>query len=77
MLKTIGILTISGVIVILQLPKLVKKKMIKESWLFSSLMLLATATALGNAHDLPIPNPLDLIGFVMEPLSKLLSAIFD
>jgi hypothetical protein len=77
MLKTIGILTISVVIMLFQLPKLVKEKMINESWLFSLLMLLATATAIGNAHDLPIPNPLDLIGLVMEPLNKLLTAILE
>ncbi|WP_413376629.1 hypothetical protein [Alkalihalobacillus sp. 1P02AB] len=77
MLVTVGIIIALVVIMLLQVPSLLKNKMIKETWIFSLLMLFATLIMIGNIHDYPIPNPLDLIGWCMEPLNKLFTWIFD
>jgi hypothetical protein len=61
------------VFVMIDVPRLRRKKAYKELWVFA--ILLATGVGLGIAQSMRVqlPNPLDLIFFVFRPISDWLS----
>ncbi|WP_438298503.1 hypothetical protein [Sporosarcina sp. FA15] len=72
MLKIIGILLIVVVIVRFEVPSLLLKKNKKELVVF--LLFLSIGTGLGIAQVLgkPIPNPMDLLTFILRPINETL-----
>ncbi|MEK4715575.1 hypothetical protein [Sporosarcina sp. FSL K6-5500] len=72
MLKIIGILLIVVVIVRFEVPSLLLKKNKKELVVF--LLFLSIGTSLGIAQALgkPIPNPMDLLTFILRPINDTL-----
>jgi len=73
MVKTIGILFIAAVIVILEVPQLLEKKLIKEIVVFSILLVLGIVLSILLAFGVTVPNPMDLLTYVLKPLSKIVS----
>ncbi|MEK4402873.1 hypothetical protein MKZ26_00345 [Sporosarcina sp. FSL K6-6792] len=72
MLKIIGILLIVVAIVRFEVPSLLLKKNKKELVVF--LLFLSVGTGLGIAQALgkPIPNPMDLLTFILRPINDTL-----
>ncbi|MEC0092784.1 hypothetical protein [Paenibacillus macquariensis] len=71
MLSIMGILVIVTVIIAIDVPPLWRKKLKKELWAFSILLLFGTVLGLAQALKLKIPNPLDWVIAVYKPLSDM------
>ncbi len=73
MLKSLGILLIFIAIAIFQIPQLAKEKMNKEIVIFSIFMVFTAVIAILKVNDVPIPNPLELIAYTLDPILNLFS----
>lgn len=71
MLKSIGILLIAAVILRIEVPPLLKKKHKKELFVFSILLAIGVGLSIPLGFGKSIPNPLDLLTFILEPLNIL------
>jgi len=71
MLYIAGILVVVAIIIIIDVPPLWRKKLIKELWVFSFLLLFGTALAIAQALHLKIPNPLDWMIAVYKPVADM------
>lgn len=65
----VGILTISVIITLYEVPKLVKAKQKKEIVVFFGLLLIATTLTILEVRDINMPNPLVGIQMIYEPIS--------
>lgn len=71
-MKLIGILIIATLIVSYELPKMKKKKMQKEIMVFFIFLLFATIVSTFELDNVPLPNPLEWLKYVFEPLGKFI-----
>ncbi|QUG41798.1 hypothetical protein KD050_00390 [Psychrobacillus sp. INOP01] len=73
MLKSVGILLVAAVILFIEVPSLLEKKYKKELIVF--LILLAFGVGLGITYSFgkSIPNPIDLLNFIIKPLHDALT----
>lgn len=62
------ILIIVTLIAVLEIPPLLKKGMKKELWSFSVFMVVGTVLSIGMVLELKIPNPLDWITMIYQPM---------
>ncbi|HLU22400.1 MAG TPA: hypothetical protein VKZ77_07935 [Bacillaceae bacterium] len=72
MLKTVGLIFAFAAISFFHLRPLVQKRMLREIVIFSICMLAITALSAYKLNGGVLPNPLELIAFLMKPLSKIL-----
>lgn len=72
MLKTIGLIFAFAVISFFHLRPLVHKRRLREIVIFSICMLVITALSAYKLNGGELPNPLELIAFLMKPISKIL-----
>ncbi|MDQ0883540.1 hypothetical protein [Peribacillus sp. V2I11] len=75
MVAVAGILVIVAVIIVIDVPPLVRKKLKKELWIFSILLLFGTALSIAQALNIKIPNPLDWITAIYKPLSDMIETL--
>lgn len=73
----LGILLTATIILIIEVPSLFKAKMKKEFWVFSILLLFATALSIAKSLQLDIPNPLDWIAVIFKPFSDFLLDVLN
>jgi hypothetical protein len=64
-----AVLAVSIFIVIYEVPLLMKKP-VKDICVFFILLLVGISLNIANGLHIKIPNPLDWITFIFEPLSK-------
>jgi hypothetical protein len=74
MVKVLGILVISILIALKEIPPLKKQKQKKEIWIYVILQCFATTLLSLIALDINLPSPLELIRVVYKPVSD---AIFN
>lgn len=67
MFITLGILTITVLIIYFEMPKLLKKGETKTLWTFSILLFVGTALNIAIGLNANIPNPLDLVTVIFKP----------
>lgn len=67
-----GVLAAGTIIALLELPPLWKTKRVKDIWIFSILLLAGLGLSSAQVARLPIPNPLDWIAYIYQPLSDLI-----
>ncbi|CAG7655936.1 hypothetical protein ACFQI7_16390 [Paenibacillus allorhizosphaerae] len=70
----IGVLLAAAVIGLIEIPSLVRRKLKKELVCFSLLLLLATGFSIAKSMQLQIPNPLDWITVVYQPMSDAITS---
>ncbi|WP_307891684.1 hypothetical protein [Bacillus swezeyi] len=70
-----GILLISGLIILLELPTLWKKKQKKEIWVFSLLLAFGVALNITEGLGVEVPNPLDWLAVIYKPLSDAIMSL--
>ncbi|WP_423800586.1 hypothetical protein [Neobacillus sp. SAB-20_R2A] len=58
-----------------EIPKLRKKKLTKELWVFSVLMVMAVGLGIAESLHLSIPNPLNGIRMVLQPMSNVINGL--
>ena len=63
------------VLCIIEIPKMLQQKLIKELVTFSVLLLLGTTIALMKSFDIAVPNPSDFMEWVYSPLSGLMKSL--
>ncbi|WP_331280817.1 hypothetical protein [Bacillus sp. UNC41MFS5] len=49
-----------------------RKKLVKELWIFSILLLFGTMLSIAQALDISIPNPLDWLTVLYKPFSDMM-----
>ncbi|MFU2017627.1 hypothetical protein ACM6Q7_21615 [Peribacillus butanolivorans] len=69
------ILVIVAMIIAIDVPSLLRKKLKKELWIFSVLLLFGTALSISQALNIKIPNPLDWITAIYKPLSDMIEKL--
>ncbi|MDQ0858851.1 hypothetical protein [Bacillus sp. V2I10] len=75
MVAVAGILVIVGVIIAIDVPSLLRKKEKKELWVFFILLLIGTSLSIAQALQIKIPNPVDWITVIYQPLSDLIETL--
>ncbi|MFY0758016.1 hypothetical protein AB1K32_03920 [Metabacillus dongyingensis] len=75
MVAVAGILVIVGVIIAIDVPSLLRKKEKKELWVFFILLLIGTSLSIALALHIKIPNPVDWITVIYQPLSDLIESL--
>ncbi|USK32042.1 hypothetical protein LIT25_15555 [Bacillus sp. F19] len=75
MVAVAGILVIVGVIIAIDVPSLLRKKEKKELWVFFILLLIGTSLSIAQALQIKIPNPVDGITVIYQPLSDLIDTL--
>lgn len=73
-MKVLGVLLIVALIIAIEVPLMWRKKLIKELWVFSFLLLLGTFFSLINALHISVDNPLSWMIFIYKPVSDLVNA---
>ncbi|WP_312474096.1 hypothetical protein [Neobacillus sp.] len=73
MLGVVGVLVVAIIILVKEIPYLKKKKLKREGWTFSILLLFAVGLGIAQSLHLNIPNPLNGLTFIFKPLSKILN----
>lgn len=74
MLTIIGIIAVVILICVLEVPRLVKDKLIKELVVFTALLLFGTIISIAQALQIRIPNPMDLIITIYQPVYNVFQA---
>lgn len=69
----VGVVAFFIVVIWLEVPALIKKKKIKELWLFSLMLLAGISLTIAKVAHLPIPNPLDFVTWVYRPASDMIN----
>ena len=67
-----GILVISAVIIAFDVPHLLRKKLKKELWIFSILLLVGTVLSIAQALGMRLPNPLDWLTVLFKPFASMM-----
>ncbi|UAL50642.1 hypothetical protein LIT32_15590 [Bacillus sp. CMF21] len=75
MVAVAGILVIVGVIIAIDVPSLLRKKEKKELLVFFILLLIGTSLSIAQALHIKIPNPVDWITVIYQPLSDLIETL--
>jgi hypothetical protein len=68
----LGIVVLSIVIAFIEAPSLLKRGLKKELWIFSILLLLGTGFSIAESMQAKIPNPLDALAFIYQPLIRFI-----
>lgn len=73
------ILVIAGAVVILvvEMPGLLKNKQKKDMAAFFVLFFIGTALSMAKALHVPIPTPLDPIAAIYKPFSQLIFSLLE
>ena len=65
------------VIIALEVPVLIKKKLWRELITFSVLLLIGMTYSYGQLLDLPLPNPTDGVEAIFKPVSQYLQELLS
>ncbi|MBS4216240.1 hypothetical protein [Neobacillus rhizophilus] len=63
------------IITAFEVPKMRKKKLTKELWTFLILMGMAVGLGIAESLHLNIPNPLNGIRMVLQPMSDVINGL--
>ncbi|OAH58341.1 hypothetical protein AWH48_18370 [Domibacillus aminovorans] len=75
MVAVAGILVIVAVIIAINVPPLLRKKLKKELWIFFIFLLFGTILSIAQAMNIKIPNPLEWITAIFKPLSDMVEKL--
>jgi len=67
-----GILVVVAIIIAIDVPHMLRKRLVKELWIFSFLLLFGTVLCIARALHVWIPNPLMWLTFIYKPFSGML-----
>ncbi len=70
-----GLLATAGICAAIEFPSLIGHK--KDLWVFSLLLLMGTTISIAAALKVNIPNPLDWIAAVYQPLGEWMKSLFE
>ncbi|WP_339317996.1 hypothetical protein [Paenibacillus sp. FSL R10-2734] len=73
-MSIVAILIIVAVIIAIEVPLMLRKKLIKELWVFSFLLLLGTFFSLIYVMNITISDPLAWMVFIYKPVADMVNA---
>jgi hypothetical protein len=73
----VALLAFDVVVCIVEIPKMLKQKLIRELAVFSVLLLYGTAVGVLKVFDIEVPNPSDLIAWVYSPVSGMMKSLLS
>ncbi|WP_394236214.1 hypothetical protein [Niallia oryzisoli] len=69
-LAWVGILSVTMFILLFEMPRLVSERLVKESIIFSVLLLMGVTLSVFQVYRVSIPNPIYWISMVFTPISN-------
>lgn len=72
MFPIVGILIVAVLIIIYEVPSLIKRKLHKELILFSLLLAFGVFISILESLDVELPNPSDWLTELYKPLTKII-----
>jgi len=72
MFKVMGVLLLVALIARFEVPSLLSKGNKKELFVFLLFLMISAGLGIIQALDKTIPNPLDLLTFILKPLNDTL-----
>lgn len=73
-MSIVAILIIVAVIIAIEVPLMLRKKLIKELWVFSFLLLLGTFFSLIYVMNITISDPLAWMVFIYKPVADMVNS---
>ncbi|WP_066388081.1 hypothetical protein [Neobacillus mesonae] len=73
MLGVAGVIAAAVIILILEVPYLIKKKLRRETWFFSFILLFAVGMGIAVSLQVNIPNPRTGLTIIYKPFYELLN----
>ncbi|WNR44145.1 hypothetical protein [Paenibacillus roseipurpureus] len=58
-----------------EIPKLRKKKLNKELWIFVGALAFAALYSMAVSLHLALPNPLDGVSYLFRPMGKMITTL--
>jgi uncharacterized membrane protein len=71
----VAVLAFDIVLCIIEIPKMLSQKLIRELVTFSVLLLLGTVVAVLKALDIKVPNPSDFLAWVYSPVADWMKSL--
>lgn len=71
-LSIILVVVFDVILCVVEIPKMLGQKLLKELVTFSVLLLAGTAIVVMKSFDMPIPNPSELVLWFFSPVSGLM-----
>jgi hypothetical protein len=71
MWKISGILAVTVVIAMMEVPSLWKQKLAKELWVFAILLLIGAGLSLALSMHVSLPSPLGFLTWIYKPISDM------
>lgn len=75
-IKVLAFLTIIGIATYIEISKMNKQKMKKEIIIYSVFLAISSVFFILKLMEVSIPNPLDGIRFIFEPIGKGIEGLF-
>lgn len=75
MFAIVGILILTTIIALIEVPPLIKNKAKKDLGVFLFLLLFGLGLSIAEVLRWDIPNPLDGISFVFKPISDWMEQV--
>lgn len=75
MLKSIALLLIAAIILWIEVPPLLEKKLKKELLAFLIFLSIGMGMGMVIGFGKTIPNPLDLLTFMLNPLNNVIKLV--
>lgn len=73
MVSSLGILLLATVIVVLEVPPLLKNKLKKELIVFTILLVIGVVSSILYSFNVKFMSPVDLLSYILEPIYNLFS----
>lgn len=71
----IAVIAFDTILCMIEIPKMLQQKLIKELVTFSILLLFGTVIAVLKSLDITVPNPSDLVSWVFSPVADLMKSL--
>ncbi|ULL14046.1 hypothetical protein DVH26_06060 [Paenibacillus sp. H1-7] len=71
MILTLVVIGVAVVIAVMELPALIRKRMLKETIVFTSMLAAGTVLSVAAVRIANLPSPLNILKIIYGPLSNL------
>jgi len=72
MVAVLGLVVVALLVIMIEVPSLLKNGQRKEIWIFSFLLVLGVGISIAHIMHVKVPNPLDWIIQLYRPASEML-----
>ena len=76
MVAVLGIVVVALLVIMIEVPSLLKNGQKKELWIFSFLLVLGLGVSIAHSMHVKLPNPIDWIIQIYRPASEMLKNAF-